>query len=225
MIDSIHSIRLLSHIPRSAYITKECSALSESVLSEKLQYSISKTIEHLSTLDIFPSRIIIQENPYFYILEDGKVATKVSLEMDYYSFLNNNIASKNNIEKTIKDENNKKHFLHDKPFKCKGHFYHKDAKLTDLNITANVTASSKEELLENLKHSVWGLLEKFSIGEHPCINININGLRCTQTPFGYEAHYVYSISDVIEEKEQKKTLEQKLRETKIRNQEYEDLEP
>lgn len=189
------SSNILSAATHFAVFSKEYKADTEEELTTKLQEAKARTLEHLASLPIIPTKIDISQDDQIYQLKNGKFAVKIHFSVDYRILQNQTFEEKDNIHQAIRSEQHHLKHLGDKVFPrphCLKNKRYIRKPLEELQIPciSNLENDSLEGLIDALKSAVFDSLNENDQEDKFSTQVIIKNLGFYQTSTGkYGASY------------------------------------
>lgn len=185
---------ILSTATHLAVFSKEYKADTEEELTRKLQEAKARTLEHLASLPIIPTKVDISQDDQIYQLKNGKFAVKIHFSVDYRILQNRTSEEINSIHPAIRSEQHHLKHLGNKVFPrphcLKNKRYIQHFGESQIPGISNIENDSLEGLIDALKSDVFDNLTENDEEDKFSTQVSITNLRLYQTTTGkYGASY------------------------------------
>ena len=205
MSDKIHHINLLKHAEQITTITKECYGKTKEEVERKMNYVLEGTLKHLSTLNVLPKELYIHEDNFWHQLDNGKIATYVTLEFNFWDFLENSFDDQARILSELIKE--KKRKITSKKTLVSGCLHKHKKNIFEKAQQLSVKGDTKTEVLQNLKNAIWKKISFYKVQNQPIFKIEISNVSFIETPEGYVGTCIINIEKTVDiDNQQKNSL-------------------
>jgi len=188
--------------------SKECSSSNEIKLEKKIEKAVEATLQRMSELDVIPQKLKISQSSIIYSLSSCEVGTTIDIMFNYYNLLSKNYEKKKEIRSKLQQEHQVRKLKSNKaltlPKKCVKKTIPKPDPLFGQKVT--IKAETIEELTENLRSSIWGLLHLPVSDSERITGYEIHNLRTREINGYYETEYSYNLfkEKIIEQPKSKR---------------------